>query len=100
MISKLPKDKIESGKLRAIGLIGTGGQANVYRGFYVNNEVAIKKFKTKDELDEQKLAALLRLKRHKNIIALYGLAHNTQFESFCHGPALIMELARCSLYSG
>lgn len=92
-------DKIESGKLRAIGLIGTGGQANVYRGFYANNEVAIKKFKTNDEVDEQKLNAVLRLKRHKNIIALYGLAHNTQFESFCHGPALIMELARCSLYS-
>ena len=100
MVFKLSKDKIDSGKLRAIGLIGTGGQANVYRGFYANNEVAIKKFKTKDDVDEQKLDAVLRLKRHKNIIALYGLAHNTTFESFCHGPALIMELARCSLYSG
>lgn len=91
--------KIDSGRLRAINLIGSGGQANVYRGFYGNSEVAIKKFKTADEIDEMKLTSLLRLKRHKNIIALYGLVRHTHFESFCHGPALIMELARCSLYS-
>jgi len=91
--------RINSGRLRALNLIGSGGQANVYRGFYGNCEVAIKKFKTADEIDEPKLTSLLRMKRHKNIVALYGLVRNTHFDSFCHGPALIMELARCSLYS-
>ena len=44
--------------------------------------------------------ALLRLRKHSNVIGLYGIASNTSFESFCQGPALIMELANCSLYSG
>ena len=46
-------DKFE--KIKVTKLLGSGAQGNVYRGFCGNEEVAIKKFKTLEEVDEQKL---------------------------------------------
>ena len=51
-----PVDKSDKfDKIKVTKLLGSGAQGNVYRGFCGNEEVAIKKFKTLEEVDEQKL---------------------------------------------
>ncbi|EFC48713.1 predicted protein [Naegleria gruberi] len=54
--------------------IGEGGYGNVYKGLWVNTEVAIKSLKTAEgSFEFEKEAAILSRLRHPNIVSFYGV---------------------------
>ena len=97
---------IEFGDMEFREMIATGSTCNVYRGYYRNIEVAIKKLKTPEPTRKfrylkefkRELGLLIAIPNHPNIVPLYGFCLYKEeiylvFE-FCSGHTLFDILYR------